>query len=86
MPDLLLTTLGITWQIVPELYAFTNPQAANELHRAARLSPQGLSLWEVCSLVRNGFRSAFAPREVRTSLLRQAEEEVIDLIQQGIWP
>jgi hypothetical protein len=24
MADLLLTTLGITWQIVPELYAFTN--------------------------------------------------------------
>jgi adenosine deaminase len=58
----------------------------NELHRAARMSPEGLSLWEVCSLVRNGFRSAFAPRDVRTRLLRQDEEEVIDIIQQGIWP
>ena len=76
MADLLLTTLGITWQIVPELNAFTNPHAANELHRAARLSPNGLSLWEICSLVRNGFRSAFAPRDTRTRLLRQAEEEV----------
>ena len=58
----------------------------NELHRAARLTPGGLSLWEICSLVRNGFRAAFAPRDIRQDLLRRAEEEVIEVIQQGIWP
>lgn len=48
----------------------------NELHRAARLSREGLSYWEILQLVRNSFRSAFAPFALRRKLLLEAEEEI----------
>lgn len=52
---------------------------AKELHRAARLTPEGLSCWEICGIIRNGFKNAFAERDVRTSLIRVAEKELIVL-------
>ncbi len=55
----------------------------NELHRAARMTPGGLSLWEICALVRNGFRAAFARQDLRHRLLRHAEEEVITGLKQA---
>jgi adenosine deaminase len=54
----------------------------NELHRAARLSLGGLSHWDICQILRNSFKSGFAPRGVRNRLLRNAEEELIDLLKQ----
>lgn len=51
-----------------------------ELHRAARLTPEGLSLWEILLLIRNGFRAAFVGSDMRHALLRQAESDVIERI------
>ena len=55
-----------------------------ELHRAARLTPGGLSLWEILLLIRNGFRSAFLGSDERHSLIRDAESEVIERIREGL--
>ncbi len=57
---------------------------SRELHRAARLTPGGLSLWEILRLVRNGFRASFAGYADRNRMVRDAEKEIIDLIQKGI--
>ena len=57
---------------------------SRELHRAARLTPDGLSLWEILLLVRNGFRAAFAGSDTRQDLLRRAESEIIEHIQEGL--
>jgi adenosine deaminase len=54
-----------------------------ELHRAARLTPEGLSAWDLLLLIRNGFKAAFCKRPVRQKLLREAEAEVLGLIQEG---
>jgi adenosine deaminase len=59
----------------------TNP--TSELHRAARLTPGGLSLWEVLVLVRNGFKASFAERDLRHRLIRNAEKEIIQMLQEG---
>ncbi|MBR5998210.1 MAG: hypothetical protein IK027_03800 [Deltaproteobacteria bacterium] len=53
----------------------------NELHRAARLTPGGLSKWEILQLVCNGFRTAFAPYEKKKQLIHRVEKALGELIQ-----
>lgn len=50
---------------------------ALELHRACRLTPGGLSMWEILTIIRNGFKASFALRDRRQEVLMQAEEEII---------
>ncbi len=57
---------------------------SRELHRAARLTPGGLSLWDILKIVQNGFKASFAEHDTRNRMLREAELEIIDLIQNGI--
>ena len=57
--------------------------ATNELHRAARLTPGGLSKWEILQLVCNGFRTAFYPYEQKKRLMRRVEKALGKLIEEG---
>jgi len=52
-----------------------------ELHRAARMTPGGLSLWEIFQIIRNGFKVAFTERDIRQQLLLRAETDILALIQ-----
>jgi len=55
-----------------------------EYHRAARLTPGGLSQWEVIQLVRNGFRGAFVSHAERKRLLVAAESRVCELLEKEL--
>jgi adenosine deaminase len=57
---------------------------SRELHRAARLTPGGLSIWDILKIVQNGFKSAFAEHATRNRMLREAEMEIVKLVQKGI--
>ncbi|GAB4251922.1 MAG: hypothetical protein Kow00109_27550 [Acidobacteriota bacterium] len=48
-----------------------------ELLQAARLTPEGLTRWEVLRVLRCGFAAAFLPADERLQLLRNAEEEIV---------
>ena len=54
-----------------------------ELHRAARLTPGGLSIWEILQLIRNSFRAAFVPHRLRKELILQAEEEILEIVKES---
>lgn len=54
-----------------------------ELHRAGRLTPGGLSCWEVLLLLRNGFKAAFAQSETRQRVLLEAEAQIIGQLREG---
>jgi len=56
----------------------------HELHRAARMTPNGLSLWDILKIVRNGFKASFVDRVHRNRMLRDAEKKIVHLIQQSI--
>lgn len=56
-----------------------------ELHRAARLTPGGLSPWELFQLLRNGFSASFCAREVRKQLLLEAEEVAVETLNSPAW-
>ncbi|MDY0132212.1 MAG: CRISPR-associated ring nuclease [Desulforegulaceae bacterium] len=55
----------------------------NEFLKAAKMTENGLSLWEIFILIRNGFKSAFADRQTKTKLIKNAENEILDLILKG---
>ncbi len=57
---------------------------SRELHRAARLTHGGLSIWNILKIVKNGFKTSFADHATRNRVLREAEEEIINLIQKRI--
>jgi adenosine deaminase len=89
MPNILVSTLG-TWSILPEVVAFTdNPGISrtdftSELHRAARLTEGGLSIWDLFLLIRNGFKASFLERSVKHRLIRDAERDIMAIVQQGL--
>ena len=51
-----------------------------ELHKACRLTPGGLSLWEILSIIRNGFKASFAQRSIKYELLKKAENKIVQLL------
>lgn len=53
---------------------------SRELHRACRLTPDGLSRWEILSIIRNSFKASFAPRAVRHLILREAEKRIVKFL------
>lgn len=53
---------------------------SNEYYKAALLSANGLTLWEILQIIRNSFRGAFLPFEKRQKLLLQSEKEIINLL------
>jgi len=54
-----------------------------ELHRACRLTPGGLSMWEILSILRNSFKASFAERDLKQQLLKEAEAEIVGLLKKG---
>jgi adenosine deaminase len=52
----------------------------NELHKACRLTPGGLSKWELLQIIRSGFQSAFVPDDTRKDLLMSAERELTEIL------
>ena len=51
-----------------------------ELHRAARLTPGGLSAWEILQLVRNSFRAAFVSHRISKELILKIEAEILEIL------
>jgi adenosine deaminase len=54
----------------------------NELHRAARLTPGGLSLWDIFQLIHNGFLLAFYPYAEKKKMIKEAERIIGRLIKE----
>ncbi|MEJ5365812.1 MAG: CRISPR-associated ring nuclease [Desulfosoma sp.] len=54
---------------------------SREYHRAGRLSPEGLSLWDLLLLIRNGFKAAFTEAPKRHDLLRKAENRILHVLE-----
>ncbi len=51
-----------------------------EYYKAASMTKDGLSKWDMLKIVRNGFRSAFLSFDKRKELLINAEKEIAQLI------
>jgi adenosine deaminase len=76
--------MGLKVSVNPDHPGISRTDFTRELHRAARMTPVGLSIWNMLKIVHNGFKTSFADHTVRNRMLREAEKEIIDLIQRGI--
>ncbi|MCF0164607.1 MAG: hypothetical protein HUJ92_04925 [Bacteroidales bacterium] len=50
--------------------------SSNELHRAARLTRNGLSLWNIFQLIYNGLLISFLPYSQKRDLIKRVEETI----------
>ena len=58
--------------------------ATKELHKAARLTQGGLSLWDILKLIRNSYKIAFVSYDERKKLLADAEKQIQKWIKEFI--
>ncbi len=57
---------------------------STEYHRAGRLTANGLSLWDILLLIRNAFKAAFTNAPTRHALLREAENRILQGLDEGL--
>lgn len=53
----------------------------HEFHKAACMTEEGLSKWEVLQLIRNSFKAAFLDATDRKNLILDAEKQILSLIE-----
>lgn len=53
---------------------------STEYYKAASMSADGLSRWQVLQLVRNGFQAALCSLEERRELVRAAERNIVEIL------
>ena len=56
---------------------------SNEYLKACRMSPSGLSLWQLLGIVRNGFTTSFADHELKKRLLLKAEKMIMEALMEA---
>jgi len=71
---------GISVTINTDNPGISDTDFTRELHRACRLTPEGLSLWEILSIIRNSFKASFAPRALKHDILKKAEKKIVKLL------
>ena len=59
---------------------------SNEYLEAARLSPGGLSRWEILRLIKNSFKAAFLPKDEKDRLLKRVDSDIFSLILDDFFP
>lgn len=56
---------------------------SNEFLQAARMTPEGLTLWEALGLLRQAFVRSFLPQAERAQLLQRADREIGELLEKA---
>ena len=54
---------------------------SNEYLKAARMSPDGISRWDILQLINNSFTVTFAPFKLRREMILKAEQLIMELIE-----
>ncbi len=54
---------------------------SNEYLKAARMSPGGISRWDILQLINNSFTVTFAPFKLRREMILKAEQSIMNLIE-----
>lgn len=72
--------LGLPLTLCTDNPGISRTTLADEYLAAARMTPDGLSLWETLALVKQGFTHAFLPAHARESLVKQADRLIFDAL------
>ncbi len=71
---------GIQVTVNTDNPGISNTRPSQELWMAARLTPDGLSRWDILRLVRNGFKAVFLPRDKKDELLKEVDQQIFELL------
>lgn len=69
-------TRGLRVSVNTDNTGISRTNATNELHKAARMTPGGLSLWEILKIIKNGYKSAFIGFDDKQKLIKKAEADI----------
>ncbi|MFU8770545.1 MAG: adenosine deaminase family protein [Desulfotignum sp.] len=73
-------TAGVKVTVNTDDPGISRTNLSREYLKAARMTENGLSLWEILQLIRNSYRASFAPHKVKSGCLVRAENRIMDLI------
>jgi len=73
---------GLTVTINTDNMGISRTSLSCEFIKAAHMTPQGLSLWEIIHMIRSGFKASFLPFEKRRELLLKSEGEIMNCIKE----
>ncbi len=64
----------------------SNTTLSNEYLMASRLTKDGLTKWEALKLVKNGFKAAFLPKDLKDKLLKEVDREIFGILLDEAFP
>ena len=77
---------GMTVTVNTDNRGISETTLSNEYLEAARLTQGGLSKWEIIRLIKNGFKSAFLPKNEKDRLLKEIDEKIFSIILDDYYP
>ena len=75
---------GIRVTVNTDNMGISRTNITNELLKAARLTKDGLTLWEILKILKMGFKSSFVDFNKRTMLYKEAEKDIDNFIESFI--
>ncbi len=78
-PLLKYLNLGIKVTVNTDNTGISQTSMSNELWKAGSLTPNGLSLWNILRIIKNGFKAAFLPAPLKMELLRKIDKEIFEM-------
>jgi len=71
---------GIAATINTDNRGISRTTLTDEYLKAARLSPNGLSKWQILRLIKNSFKASFLPKNKKDKLLKEVDEKIFNII------
>lgn len=73
-------TAGVKVTVNTDDPGISRTDLSYEYFKAAHMTENGLSRWDILQLIRNSFRAAFAPHKVKGDCLVRAENRIMELV------
>ena len=77
---------GLAVTINTDNRGISDTTLTDEYFLAARLTPGGLSKWDVLRIIKNGFKAAFLPKQEKDRLLKDVDRHIFEIILNEYFP
>ena len=77
---------GIAVTVNTDNRGISETTLTNEYLEAARMTEGGLSQWDILRLLKNGFKSAFLPKDEKDRLIKEIDDQIFSLILDEHYP
>lgn len=71
---------GVKVTVNTDNHGISKTNITKEFLQAAKMTEGGLSKWDILWILKNGFKGAFLPLDIKNQLLRTVDTEILDLL------